>query len=535
MKRKHDLQLLTALLVLLAMVGVLARWAPSSSPAAESPPVRETEAAEQPRRPLGEIDVVRIRELHHITDVFGDEIWPGFDTRQIPVAINNDDREELLVGHPDPPKQYRPFGDFELHGRPVMIREGVSRYGPKGGGWAFDIGGESTAYVTTLAAGQDTEVYLSLLIHECFHCFQGKYRQGADGVHGEPPEDDPFYSAMIALESRVLKAALNEPDDAKMRKLAEMFVAVRNERRKNMPDHLVILEGEHEFREGTATYSEVRLYQLLADAEKFEPHGKGKDPQYHGFPNAKEDYNRMVARITPFEDQPVTFFHAMYQHGMAQCLILDRVREGWKLEMRQKGMTQFVLLQREFPLEENIQKQTLAEAKKRFSYDGLLAEQKRLMEQRLDVIRGHIDAPGRLYRIYHGRIPGLFKWQPAGPVYEVPESLEQELARKGRQQREDARTVGHRRLVFVGGIRRFEKEGLTFCSGDTPVIFAQEFIEWFDLDPAPDNSDMKVESEREQDGAHLAAKITTDGFTLEVDKIRIEWSRDVVKLYPMSK
>lgn len=45
------------------------------------------------RRPLGEIDVVRIRELHHITETFGDRIWPGFDTRGIPVAINTTTRK----------------------------------------------------------------------------------------------------------------------------------------------------------------------------------------------------------------------------------------------------------------------------------------------------------------------------------------------------------------------------------------------------------------------------------------------------------
>ena len=139
-------------------------------------------------RPLGEIDIVRIRELHHITDTYGDEIWPGFDTRKIPLAINNDDREELLAGHPDPPKEFHPFQGFEFNGEPVMVRDGVSRYGPSGGGWAVELGGKNTAYVGTLKQGWDTERYLALILHECFHCFQNDYRQRAEGRTANCPK-----------------------------------------------------------------------------------------------------------------------------------------------------------------------------------------------------------------------------------------------------------------------------------------------------------------------------------------------------------
>lgn len=131
--------------------------------------VQDSMATDPPARALGEIDVIRVQELHHITDVFGNKIWPGFDTRKVPRAINNDNKEELLVGHPNPPKEYHPFKDFELNGRPVLVRDGANRYGPRGGGWAVDIGGKQTAYVSTLREGSDTAPYLSLILHECFH------------------------------------------------------------------------------------------------------------------------------------------------------------------------------------------------------------------------------------------------------------------------------------------------------------------------------------------------------------------------------
>lgn len=485
----------------------------------------------QPTRPLGEIDIVRIQELHHITDTFGDQIWPAFDTRKIPVAINNDDKQELLIGHPNPSKEYHPFEKYEVNSRPVMVRDGVSRYGPRGGGWAVEISGAHSAYVSTLNKDQDTESYLSLILHECFHCFQKNYRQGAKGAHGDLPEDDPVYSALIGLESRVLKTTLEESNDEKARELARMFVAVRHERRKDMPKNLILREGEDEFNEGTATYSQARLYQLLAKKGGITPAHPGKDPQYNGFLNAKKDYQTMISRIIPPKGQPIGFFHAMYNLGMAQCLVLDRVRPKWKEQMRERGMTQFALLEKEFPMQEDTEKEQLAKAKEQFDYDDLLDEQKKLVDERLNLIRRYIDAPGRHYRIYHNRIPVGFKWKPFGPVYHIPESLEKELADKKLNRGEEK--IHSSRLIWAGGIRRFEKEGLLFESEDTPMIFGQEYMEWIDPDPAADPSDMTIEFENHEVDTYVGVKIRTDGFILEADKARIDWSTDVVRIYPI--
>jgi hypothetical protein len=48
-------------------------------------------------------------------------------------------------------------------------------------------------------------------------------------------------------------------------------------------------------------------------------------------------------------------------------------------------------------------------------------------------------------------------------------------------------------------------------------------------------SDMKIESESEEEGTYLGVKIKTNGFTLTAEKARIEWSNDTVKIYPIPK
>jgi hypothetical protein len=247
----------------------------------------------------------------------------------------------------------------------------------------------------------------------------------------------------------------------------------------------------------------------------------------------------MISEIILSKGFPISFFHAMYKHGMAQCLLLDRVRPGWKEEMRSKGMTQFALLEKEFPLDEKAKTSLAAEARNRFGYDGLLAEQKKLIDERLRVIREYVDAPGRLYRIYHNDMPGKFNWKPAGPVYHVPESLEKELAEKRKNKGgsliEGAGFLGMRRSVWAGGISRLEKGGLDFQASDTPIIFGVQYLEWIDPKPAPDNSDMNIESESKEGDWYVGAKISTHGFVLKAEKARVEWSKDIVRIRLASK
>ncbi len=493
-------------------------------------PVPEEAAATaaDPRSPA-EMAIARIRQLHHLSDQLGEEIWPGFDTRKIPIAVNIDDRRELLIGHPDPPPEFHPFGDVTLDGRPVLIRDGVTRYGPSGGGWAIELGGVQTVYVGILdeQGERDTDGYLSLLLHEAFHCYQIQYRERAEGPMDEGPLDDPAYSALLVLESHVLEAAVEAEEGDEVRRLAAMFAAVRHQRRRTLSPGAILREGEEEYNEGTATYVQMRMLQLLAARGGLAPLSELRDPGYHGFAEAEKRYRNELEKIIPEGERPVVFMHAMYQHGMAQGLLLDRLRPGWKEELREQGMTQFTVLERELALSPEDEETLLALARERFAYDDLLAEQERRVAERLETIRGFIAAPGRRYQIYHEHIPDRFKWKPRGPIYRVPESLAREVAPEA----DDPHAL--RRVVWAGGIARFEKEGLSFQSGEVPVSFGMRFLEWIDPDPAPDPSDLVIVAERQEEDLYFGLKLTTRGFSLEADQARIEWSPEVVAIHPL--
>ena len=505
--------------------------------AASPSPCQKTEPTPTPAvgRDLGRIDVDRIRELHHLTDVLGDELWPGFDTRRIPVAVNNDDRQELLIGHPSPPKEFEAFRGHEIDGKPVMIRAGVTRYGPRGGGWAVRLGGEHTAYVSVLGKGQSTERYLSLLLHECFHVYQRRYRARGQGRLAPLPTDDPVYAAMIGLESRILHAALGEEQEEKLRELCRMFVAVRHERRKSLSAGIVRNEGAQEYNEGTATYIQARLFQLLAKRGGIKPVVADGDARYKGFVGATARYRTFRARVLPATTRPITFFHSQYQNGMAQCLLLDRVRPKWKEEMRERGRTQFDLFEREFPIEEREHGALRTGAGKRFGHDELLAAQKKLVGDRLAKIKSLLHTEGRRYRVYHSAIRGRFKWKPRGPVYNVPASLlgDEAEAIVIEHEHGTSRILDPNVTIWGGGIRRFEKGGLLFESGAVPVLFRPDYLEWIDTDPDAEGKDFEIRSKRVVDGVHHELKITTDGFTLSVDRARVEKSDDVVTVHPV--
>ncbi|UCD76009.1 MAG: hypothetical protein JSV91_03620, partial [Phycisphaerales bacterium] len=455
---------------------------------ADEPPSATETTDEAVGRSIGALDIARIRELFRITDTLGDELWPGFDTRIIPIAVNHDDRQEILTGHRFPPREFHPFDDHVLNGKPVMIRDGCTRYGPRGGGWAIDLGGEHAAYICTLQPDQTTEQYLSLLLHECFHVFQRWYRQRDIKAWADLPQDDVTYSAMLGLESEVLYALVNEKDNDAANELARMFVAVRQERRRDLGSDIAFTENEQEYMEGTPTYAQARLYQLMQDRGGLEPLADLDDPHYEYFADAGEKYREMVDGIRPPQDDLITFFHSQYNHGMAMGLALDRIRPGWKRELRETNLSPYALFLRQFPELADGDDALLEKAKERFGYEQILARQQECMDQRLATIRGYIDAPGRRYRIYHGEVRGRFNWKPAGPVYHVPLSL-----------RDDPEIEA---IIWAGGIHTFERGELLFESGEVPVIFRQDYLEWIDTEPAADGSDLVITSATSEGDVH---------------------------------
>ena len=317
---------------------------------------------------------------------------------------------------------------------------------------------------------------------------------------------------MIGLESRILHAAVEETDDDEARTLAKMFLAVRRARRVGLSDDVVRTEVDDEYNEGTAKYVQVRLVQLLGERGGLER--KYDIPRYESFETASTDLERFIQEILPKVEAPITFFHAMYNAGMAQCLLLDRFRPGWKAEMRAKGSSQTALLDRQFPLEEEELADLVLIAKKRFDHAALEAGQAKIIDTELSAIRKLYEGPGRRYRIYTAAIPGPQRRKVRGRAYRVPPSMA---------------TARGRIVIWTRGMW-LQKGDLRLTTKNVPITVHPAYVEWIDREPAADGSDFHIEYDRVERGVYEGLRVTTDGFVLEVGRASIRRSENVVSI-----
>ncbi|MFA6316050.1 MAG: hypothetical protein WC943_01425 [Elusimicrobiota bacterium] len=458
-----------------------------------------------------------VARLHRLSDRFGSEVWPGFSTRKTPIAINHADKQELLFGHPAPPKEYRLL---EPAGAGVLIRDGVSLYSPGEGGLTTDINGVNTAYVAVPGEGKIGEEWLSTLLHECFHVYQKQVQDRGDEPAAESPVLDSAYSAWLGLERRILHAALAKGglsrEEAGRR--ARMFLAARRARRASLPPEVARTEDFEEFKEGTAEYAEARMAQVRA--------GEGAGPEAS---EAAERFKKSIAGILPPDGEVIDFTLSSYQLGMAQALLLDLARPGWKEEMRAKAMTQASLLEREFPADPRKDRRLLADAVKEFDYAALLREQKELVEKQEVVLEKFLNAPGRRYRVFYGAVPSPLNWKPVTPVHVVPPDIAPAYlsvlpGRSGK--REEA-------YIWEGGIEAFDQSSLHLRAKGVPVIFGSASLEWIDPKPALDGSELSIRSDRAKDGVHEGLRMRVGGVELEADRALVRVTDGVVEVTPL--
>ena len=482
---------------------------------------------------LWELELQRIKELYQLTDLFGDQIWPGFDTRKVPIVLNYKGRQEVLINHPQPPKEFRVFSGVELDGQTIMIRDGCTSYISLGG--VLRIGGIRTAAGAVPGTDSGTEKYISMMLHECFHVFQDHFWKPTPGRWASFPIYDIPQAALMGLENRILHMAVQLEDVKEIHRLAKMFVAVRTLRRKGLSEEARRCEDRENFSEGTAFYAETRLSQLLHWSGKRSSSFLRNDPDYKGYSEAGKIYHSYLEGILPPGNKPVTLGHHIYQNGMAQALLLDLVRPGWKKEMNTEGITQFKLLERQFPLEEDEINALAAAAKDKFDYKKIHAQQESLIREQIATVHRYLDTPGRRFRIYWAENPGRFNWKPRKPSYLLPGKYLSKTQREralanGNKMADDYMEV----LILVNGIERLEKGDLVFESQQVPIIFWSnlDYFEWIDSSPAPDKSDMKIQALQQEKDIYTNLILTTGGFTLRVNRARISWSDKIVEIHP---
>ena len=483
-------------------------------------------------RRLTPLDLERVRELHRLTDLYGEQLWPGYDAREIPIAINCDDQQELLVSHPRPPGEFREDPEFAADGISVLVRDGCTKFGPRGGGgWAIPLGDVQTAYMSVVEPESTTESWLSTLLHEGFHVFQRRLAGMALGLQRDLPQLDADYCAGIALESHLLDAALRAEERYDLERLGREFVSARRVRRADLSEVDIATEDFQEFLEGTPTYVQARLLELLVEDDNFESELTAADPQYSGFADAREQLAGMMSALVPPNSTHVTFFHSQYRNGMAQCLLLDRVRPDWKEEFGTETVSLFELVERAFPLTDEVVLELRLEAEERCDYPSLRAAQQAHVDELRGTIDSFVNAKGLRIRVVHRDAPGHFRWKPLGPVYNIPEAESPDVYFGASR----ARVVGRGVSIWGGGFETFEKEGLTFRSTEGAVIFGPAVFDWVQPETELGPKDVQVTAESDDGEARVGLRILGPGFELQAARAALSWEGAVLVVRPIGE
>jgi hypothetical protein len=232
-----------------------------------------------------------------------ESLWPGFDSREYPVAIFDGERT-LLFHHPSPPEG---FVELEDH---KGVWSMIGRHPAVVANTSTDLGGVRTATLMLEEGGKGSVKDLAaVVIHETFHVFQGKHYPGWGANEAELflyPVEDAEKLSLRRLETDALVRALEAGEAEESAGWAAVGMKLRGERYQGMPEGSIAYERGTELLEGTAHYVEF----LAAGKEP------GSILSERGF--APDDVRRRC-----------------YATGTAFALLLDRIDPKWKAGIKE--------------------------------------------------------------------------------------------------------------------------------------------------------------------------------------------------------
>ena len=191
--------------------------------------------------------------LNELDRISARPLWPGFDPRQIPIAIFDGGRT-WLARHPNPPQEFRPWpgeksvGVFE--GRHASLRANT----------AIALAGVGTATASFEGSAEGTRRLAGLLVHETFHVFQARRHPKWGGNEVDQltyPSDDQEVLAERRLESLALSRAVAARSRASAGAWAARALDAREKRFARLPETAAAYERGTEMKEGLATYVET--------------------------------------------------------------------------------------------------------------------------------------------------------------------------------------------------------------------------------------------------------------------------------------
>lgn len=321
---------------------------------------------------LDSLDKARLAEALHLKEQLGEAIWPGWGQADIPILLRNRDYS-FLVGYPSPPSGWETASSDTFQGQAYYRQRTddpqnfavkvddrwVASMATKWETDAFLI--ESfrdflppvieTIFPYRLLI-QPSEVQITGVLHESFHVYQVQVASSrleeAEDAH---KYGDMYWQADEAMhkdwteEINLLARALEAESDQEATELVRKFLDRREQRRTahSLDKVLITYERSLEWEEGIAKYVELKAWQKAYATQEYEPLAViASDPDFKGYSTFEQRWSQEIGTMKRQANREgETRF---YYTGMAQAMLLDRLRPDWKQRVFSEGVWMETLL-----------------------------------------------------------------------------------------------------------------------------------------------------------------------------------------------
>ena len=485
--------------------------------------------------PVVVTELKHLEETYRVLDATAEKIWPGWnDYRQVPFLLEYQNGLKILIGHPNPPKEFQPVAGMQVGGSRVfadrtslVAKELVPPLAAGGGpiGFGATADGNSVQVVhmsfqpanqleSEDTAVQGTEEQILIYIHELFHCFQRAHLRNR--VYGNLRFNaDAEYALYSEIEGLALHRAYLEPDPEKAKLLLKEFLVARAVKRAaTMSELQGNQESTDEFNEGTATYAEVRTLEALKSAGYKPGLTTAEDSAYRGFRDPDAILKRYAARLLQTASNVEYPYSKSYTYGCFQALLNQRLFPGGQQSVTAGSGFMDAELAKRLPVPPEERSRIEAQLKTSYPVADIRARNAK-----------YLDARDAAYKQMKSR---------AGKVYVIDfkatgQYLSSVTSKKG------SYSIG---LIYLypEGLEPFKFDEVELSRINAPAEINQlYYIRTMDTGDTQGSGTAKVEGAGQPDGSWKNAVVRTPLFTLKAPHVRILTSGNLVKIQVLSR
>ena len=248
----------------------------------------------------------RIAATRSVGKRVASELWPGWDAAATPLGVVQRDQYIVVAGAATMPAPFTTYPGPE----PVFVAPPTTSLG--------NLKIALVAAEDMLGSAGSVEA-VEVGIHALFRVHELKIapRKFADMqilLWGQYPDFSPRNRVLLQMEATALHDGVLATSEEAQRKYVAEFLGYRTERRKEMPPEISRYESAEESSEGLASYIE---YRMLESA----------------FPDRADLRKQRLVQLAYLSNLPrERERERFYLLGMAEALMLDRLRPGWKQE-----------------------------------------------------------------------------------------------------------------------------------------------------------------------------------------------------------